>query len=426
MRRFSHVCGRVAGRRGVLTTVGARRASGIATIDGERMASWRHALHRQPELAFEEVKTSQFIADKLASFGGDMAIARGLGGTGLVASLRGTGAGRGGAIALRADMDALPIHEEADVPYRSEVPGVAHLCGHDGHTAMLLGAAEYLAANRGAFSGTAHFVFQPAEEEGGGAAVMLADGLFETVAADATAVYGLHNWPRAISRTLRPGGFAATSGPVMAAADEFEIRIDGVGGHAAMPHVCVDPVYVGAQVVTALQSLVARDASPLDAVVVSCTNFHAGESTNAIPPTAALAGTVRAFDAAARARVKARLPALAAAVAAAHGAAAATTYVDGYPATVNAAAETAFAADCAEAVVGADRVVRDGEPPSMGAEDFSYLLHERPGAYLWLGGDSDYALHHPKYVFDDDLLPVGAAWFATLVTRALPPQAATL
>ena len=404
----------------------ARRFASATTPPGafsrERLAAWRHALHRQPELGFDLFKTSQFVADTLASFGGDMAITRGLGGTGVVASLRGGAGTSGRGIALRADMDALPIFEEADVPYRSEVDGVAHLCGHDGHTAMLLGAAEHLVSVADTIDGTVHFVFQPAEEAGGGGEVMVRDGLFRDVAADATAVYGLHNWPRAISKTLRPGGFAATAGPVMAGADEFEMVITGRGGHAAMPHVCVDPVLAGAQVVVALQALVSRSTSPLDSVVVSVTCFGAGEAVNAIPETAVLKGTVRTFDEAVRKRVKARLLDTAAAVAGAFGATVDCDYVDGYPPTVNGADETAFAAACAARVVGADNVVFD-EPPSMGAEDFSYLLRERPGAYLWLGGDSDYALHHPRYVFDDATLTTGAAWFATVASSALRADA---
>ncbi|KAH8051661.1 IAA-amino acid conjugate hydrolase [Aureococcus anophagefferens] len=362
----------------------ARRFASATTPPGafwrERLAAWRHALHRQPELGFDLFKTSQFVADTLASFGGDMDITRGLGGTGVVASLRGGAGTSGRGIALRADMDALPIFEEADVPYRSEVDGVAHLCGHDGHTAMLLGAAEHLVSVAETLDGTVHFVFQPAEEAGGGGevVVMVKDGLFRDVAADATAVYGLHNWPRAISKTLRPGGFAATAGPVMAGADEFEMVITGRGGHAAMPHVCVDPVLAGAQVVVALQALVSRSTSPLDSVVVSVTCFDAGEAVNAIPETATLKGTVRTFDEAVRKRVKVQLLDTAAAVA---GRAAVVALVDGYPPTINGADETAFAAACAARVVGADNVVFD-EPPSMGAEDFSYLLHERPGARL--------------------------------------------
>ena len=391
-----------------------------------RLAAWRHHLHRMPEIAFTEHKTSAFIAEQLASFGGDIEIRKGLGGgTGIVATIRGAGAlapdAARRAIALRADIDALPIEEEADVPYRSEVPGVAHLCGHDGHTSMLLGAAEALAGPaRDSFGGAVHLIFQPAEEAGGGAAVMIEEGLFDSVAADAAEVYGMHNWPVAISRRLRPGQFSARAGPIMASADEFAIDIEGRGGHAAMPHVCVDPVHAGAQLVLALQAIVAREADPLQPVVLSTTLFHAGEAVNAIPGSARLAGTVRAFDADARARALDGIRRVADAVAASTGTRARVDVAEGYPSTVNAAAQTAFAADVAAEIVGEENVLRDLEPPTMGAEDFSYMLQKRPGAYLWLCGDSEYALHHPKYVFDDAVLPLGAAWFVRLAQRALP------
>ena len=378
----------------------------------EDMTDWRRDIHAHPELAFEEVRTSDLVAAKLAEWG--IEVHRGIGKTGLVGVLKGRDDGVSGrAIGLRADMDALPMEEENDVPYKSTNPGVFHGCGHDGHTTMLLGAAKYLAETRN-FSGTVNFIFQPAEEGAGGGRLMVEEGLFDRFPCDE--VYGMHNWPE-----MPAGQVAVVPGPIMAAADQFDIKITAKGGHAAMPHLCNDPVVIAAQMVTAFQSLVSRQTDPLDAAVISVTQLHVGSAHNVIAEEAMLAGTVRTFKPATQDMIEAGMERIARGLCDAFGAAVAFDYRRGYPATVNHPAQASFAAQVAAAVVGEGNVVEDRDPV-MGAEDFSYMLLERPGAYLWLGqagGPSACMVHNPRYDFNDEVLPVGASVFATMVETRL-------
>lgn len=372
------------------------------------MAAWRHRLHNRPELAFEERETADFVAARLADCG--LAVHRGLAGTGVVGTLAN---GPGKAVGLRADMDALPIEEATDAAYRSATPGIMHACGHDGHMAMLLGAAKYLAETR-RFSGTVQFIFQPAEENEAGGRKMVADGLFQRF--PVTAVFGLHNWP-----ALAAGRAAVRPGPMMAACDIFDIRLTGRQAHAAMPHQGVDPIPAAATLIGALQSIVSRAVDPLQSAVVSVTRLDAGEAYNIVPETARLRGTVRALDADVQDFVEAAVWRVAAGVAAAHGCAADVHYERRYPPTVNDPTQAAFAAEVAVDVLGPGNVDCD-LPPSMGAEDFAFMLQAVPGAYIWLGGGADAAphgLHHPSYDFNDAILTLGAAYWARLVEKAL-------
>lgn len=379
------------------------------------MTSWRHHLHAHPETAFEEYATAAFVAERLSAFG--LQVHQGLAGTGVVGSLV-SGPGGGGAIALRADMDALPITEANVFRHRSGRPGTMHACGHDGHTTMLLGAAHYLAATR-RFRGTVHFIFQPAEEAEGGGRVMVEQGLFTRFPADA--VYGLHNWPG-----LPVGRFAVGPGPMMASFDTFEIILTGRGTHGAMPHLGTDPIVAGAALVQALQTIVSRTVDPLDAAVVSVTRFHAGDTWNVIPEAAVLAGTTRALRAEVRDQLEAGVRRVAAAIAAAHGVTAAVCYQRRYPATINDPVEAGRAAEAAALVVGRDHVDRDPRP-SMGAEDFAFMLQQRPGCYAWIGNgpaDGNRTLHSPHYDFNDAILPLGASYWARLVEMVLPVEGA--
>ncbi|MGF1639723.1 MAG: M20 aminoacylase family protein [Rhodospirillales bacterium] len=374
----------------------------------EEMTAWRRHLHARPELAFEERLTAAFVADRLAEFGLD--VHRGLAGTGVVGTLS---SGDGPAIALRADMDALPIEEANDFAHRSAHPGRMHACGHDGHSAMLLGAARFLAETR-RFRGTVHFVFQPAEENEGGARRMVEEGLFERF--PVRAVYGMHNWPG------RPAGsIAVRPGPMMAAFDTFEIAVAGHGAHAAMPHLGCDPVVAAAAIVGALQTVTSRAVDPLDSAVVSVTQFHAGDAWNVIPERALLRGTARALRPEVQQAIEAGVRRVATGVAAGFGADAAVHYERRYPPTVNDPAETERAAAAAVAVVGRENVDRD-PMPSMGSEDFAFMLRERPGCYVWIGngpGEGGCTLHNPRYDFNDAILPVGASYWATLVELVL-------
>ena len=380
----------------------------IAAIHDE-MTAWRRDIHAHPELGFEEERTASVVAEKLESFG--IQVHRGLARTGVVGVLQ--GAPGDGAIALRADMDALPILEGNDVDYRSTNDGTMHACGHDGHTTMLLGAARYLAETRN-FTGTVYFVFQPAEEGLGGGEAMVKEGLFERF--PATAVYGMHNWPG-----IPPGEIAVRTGPMMAACDEFEITVEGTGAHGAMPHLGLDPVVAAAQIVTGLQSIVARNVDPLEAGVVSVTKIHGGDAFNVIPQSVDLAGTVRTFKPEVRDLIAANIQRIAESTAASFGIKA-TAKVEGrFPATVNTAEETSRAEAAAAAVVGAERVHRD-LAPCMGSEDFAYMLQARPGSYIWIGngsGPGGCFLHNPGYDFNDEILPIGASYWATLVEREL-------
>jgi len=377
------------------------------------MIGWRRDLHAHPELGFEEERTAAFVAETLSSFG--IKVHRGLAGTGVVGVL----AGRhddGGRIGLRADMDALALREENLFNHVSRYPGRMHACGHDGHMTMLLGAARYLAETRD-FNGVIHFIFQPAEEGKAGGRVMVEDGLFERFPCDR--VFGMHNWP-----LLPPGTFGVHSGPVMAAADRFEIIITGRGTHAAIPHHGIDSVLVAAHIITAVQGVISRTVDPLENAVISITTVQAGSAFNIVPETAVLGGTVRTFDPELRDRIEGDLTRMAQAIAAAFGAGAVLEYRRSYPPTINTSPEADLAAAAAAAVVGIERVIRD-PPPSMGAEDFSFMLEWRPGAYIWLGqggGDDGHIVHSPHYDFNDDVLTIGASYWATLAQMALPPN----
>ncbi len=382
---------------------------------GEELVAWRRDLHAHPELAYEERRTAAFVAERLRSFGVDE-VHTGIGGTGVVGVLR-AGSGQG-SIALRADMDALPIQEETGAAWASRNAGKMHACGHDGHTTMLLGAARYLAETR-RFDGTVYLIFQPAEEGLSGAKAMLEDGLLERFPADR--VFGMHNWP-----WLEPGVFAVHCGPAMAASDEFRIRLEGQGCHAAMPHLGRDPIIAGCALVQALQSLVARETDPLEALVLSVTCFHAGDAYNVVPQTAELVGTVRTFRADLRDRAEARVREITRGVAATFGIAIEVDYRRGYPATVNTAGEAELCAAVAAEIAG-EEAVRRNEPPSMGSEDFAFMLERRPGAYVWLGqggAAEGRILHSPFYDFNDEILPHGVSYWARLVERLLPAAGA--
>jgi hippurate hydrolase len=374
------------------------------------IVAWRHDLHRHPELLYEVHRTAATVAGLLRDFGVD-AVETGIGRTGVVGIIKGA-KGEGRVIGLRADMDALPILETTGKDYASTEPGKMHACGHDGHTAMLLGAARYLAETRN-FAGTAVVIFQPAEEGGGGGRAMVEDGLMERFGIDE--VYGLHNMPG-----LDIGHFAIRPGPIMAATDEFSIEITGHGGHAAKPHVTIDPIVIGAQLVTALQAIVSRGVDPIESVVVSVTRFNAGHAHNIIPGSARLGGTVRTLKAELRDFAEERIMRIASGIALATGATIAVEYDRNYPVTVNHAAQTDFAAMVAGEVAGAANVDTD-VPPMMGGEDFSYMLEKRPGAFIFLGNGDTAGLHNSDYDFNDEAIPVGSSYLARLVERALDP-----
>ena len=374
----------------------------------------RHDLHAHPELAFTETRTSDLVAEKLAGWG--IEVHRGLARTGVVGSIQGKKHGSGKAVGLRADMDCLPIHETGTVAYRSRHEGRMHACGHDGHTTMLLGAARYLAETRN-FDGTAYVIFQPAEESGAGGQVMVKEGLFEKFPADE--VYALHNWPG-----LAPGKIAVGAGPMMAATDEVQITVRGKGGHGAMPHLVVDPVVASAQIITALQTIASRNVDPTDPVVVSICSMQTSQvgAFNVVPESVRLVGTVRSFRPETRDLAELRLREIVTKVAEALGGTAQIDYMRGYPATVNSVREAAFAAAVGERIFGKGNVITD-PTPTMGGEDFSYMLAERPGAYVWLGqggGPGGCFLHHPNFDFNDEVIPLGAGYLAALVEEALP------
>jgi amidohydrolase len=376
----------------------------------QEVAGWRRDLHAHPELGFDVHRTAGIVADKLKAFGCDE-IVSGIGRTGVVGVIRGSKAQSDKVVALRADMDALPIEELTGLPYRSTVPGKMHACGHDGHTAMLLGAAKYLAETRN-FSGTAVVIFQPAEEGDGGGREMVKDGLMERFGI--AEVYGMHNVP-----DLPVGAFAIRSGPMLAAADKLKIEIEGKGAHAAKPHLGVDTVLVGAQIINQLQSIVARNVDPLDSAVVSICAFKAGETHNVVPQTALLLGTTRTLRAETRDLVQQRVTEVVEGAARLHGAKVKLTYERGYPVTINHARETDFAVKVASEIAGADRVDADA-PPIMGSEDFSFMLNERPGAMIFVGNGDTAALHHPAYDFNDETIPFGTSYWVRLVEKAMP------
>ncbi|MEM9969201.1 MAG: M20 aminoacylase family protein [Pseudomonadota bacterium] len=372
------------------------------------MTAWRQHLHTIPELGLECHETAAFIADRLREFGVDE-LHEGIAKTGIVAILNGRGPGP--TIGLRADMDALPIAEETGVSYASKHAGKMHACGHDGHTAMLLGAAKYLTETRN-FSGRVALLFQPAEEFGGGGEVMVQEGVMDRF--DISQVYAIHNAPG-----LEFGGFFTTPGPIMAAADTFTIHLTGKGGHGARPQDCVDPVVAACALVQSLQTIVSRNLDPAQQLVISTTQIHTGTTDNVIPETVYINGTVRTFDKDVQAMVVDRMQALVDGHAASFGLTGRLDFAFGYPPTVNDAEKTDFAVSVAADVAG-EAAVTATFPPVMGAEDFSYMLNARPGAYLMLGQGEGAMVHHPKYNFNDDVAPVGASFFARLVERAQP------
>lgn len=386
----------------------------------DRWKSWqndltamRRDIHAHPETAFEEFRTADLVSERLESYG--IEVHRGLAKTGVVGVLK---AGTGNrAIGLRADMDALPIEELNDFAHRSTHRGKMHACGHDGHTTMLLGAARYLAETR-EFDGTVHFIFQPAEENEGGGGVMVEEGLFEKFPCES--VYGMHNMPG-----LEVGHFAVRQGPIMAAFDRFTVHIQGKGAHAALPHTGVDPIVVGAQLVTAWQSLVSRATDPIDSVVLSVTKFHGGDAYNVIPDRVELGGTIRSFRADTRDRMERQLREMGERLCTAFGASFEMRYDRCYPATVNTNEETGYAAAAAAKVVGAANV-NPNTPPLMGSEDFAFMLQARPGCYILIGngaGEGACMVHNPHYDFNDDILTLGARYWVQLAQDLLPVRA---
>ena len=380
------------------------------------MAALRRDLHAHPELCFEEVRTADLVAARLTEWG--IPIHRGLGTTGVVGIVKAGTSDR--AIALRADMDALPMQERNTFAHTSQHPGKMHACGHDGHTAMLLGAAQYLAQHRH-FDGTVYLVFQPAEEGGGGAREMIKDGLFEKFPVEA--VFGMHNWPGSAA-----GTFAASAGPVMASSNEFKITVRGKGGHAAMPHNAIDPVVVACQLVLGFQTIISRNVKPIDAAVISVTMVHAGEATNVIPNHCELQGTVRTFSLEVLDQVEQRMREMAEHTCAASAASCDFEFDRNYPPTINSARETEFARKVMASIVGEDKVLV--QEPTMGAEDFSYMLQAKPGCYSFIAnGEGDHRLmghgggpcmlHNPSYDFNDELLPLGATYWVRLAEQWL-------
>ena len=372
--------------------------------------AWRRDIHAHPELLYDVHRTAAFVADRLKEFGCDE-VATGLGKTGVVGVIKGRRPAGGDlkVIGLRADMDALPIEEKTNLAYASKTPGKMHACGHDGHTAMLLGAARYLAETRN-FAGEAVVIFQPAEEGGAGAAAMIKDGLMDRFAIDQ--VYGMHNGPG-----IPVGSFAIRSGPIMAATDSIDVDIEGLGGHAARPHKCIDSVIVGAQLIMALQQIVSRNVDPLESAVISMCEFHAGNARNVIPQTAVLRGTVRTLTAEVRKLIEKRVKEVTAGVAQMTGAKIELNYERGYPVTCNHAAQTDFATQVAKEVAGEANVQE--MPPLMGAEDFSYMLEQRPGAFIFCGNGDTAGLHHPAYNFNDEAIVFGTSYWIKLVENSL-------
>jgi hippurate hydrolase len=374
----------------------------------DEVAGWRQHLHQTPELNFDVFKTAAFVTEKLKAFGCDDVVT-GLGKTGVVGIIRGR-QGEGPTIGLRADMDALPLNEITGKPYASTIPGKMHACGHDGHTAMLLGAAKYLAETRN-FTGSVAVIFQPAEEGGGGGNEMVKDGMMERF--DISKVFGMHNMPG-----LPVGQFAIRPGPIMAATAEFTITVKGKGGHAAMPHGTIDPIVIASQLVGALQTIASRSTDPVEAVVVSVTKFHAGDAYNIIPESAEIAGTVRTLRKEIAKKSEERIRTICDGLATAFGARIEVDYDANYPVTFNHAEETVFASDVAAGVAG-DAHVHRAIQPVMGGEDFSYMLEARPGAFIFIGNGDTAGLHHPAYDFNDEVIPHGMSYWVKLAETAL-------
>lgn len=375
----------------------------------EEIAEWRRDLHAHPELDYDVHRTAGIVAEKLKSFGCDEVVT-GIGRTGVVGVIRGSKPGDK-VIGMRADMDALPIHEATNKPYASKTPGKMHACGHDGHTSMLLGAAKYLAETRN-FAGTAVVIFQPAEEGGGGGRAMVEDGMMERFGI--TEVYGMHNMPN-----MPVGQFGLRPGPLMAAADRFTIEIEGRGAHAAQPHGSIDTVMITSQLITALQSVVSRNVDPLESAVLSITLIRAGDAFNVLPQTATLKGTVRTLNKSVQDLIERRMTDIVNGICSMHEAKAHFTYERGYPVTRNHEAQTYFAAKAAGAIVGDDKVDLT-LAPTMGAEDFSYMLEARPGAFIFVGNGESAGLHHPAYDFNDQVIPIGVSYWARLIELAMP------
>jgi amidohydrolase len=374
----------------------------------DEISAWRRHLHTMPELLYDVHRTAGFVAEKLAEFGCDEVVT-GIGRTGVVGIIQGS-LGKGATVGLRADMDALPIEEKTGKPYASTVPGRMHACGHDGHTAMLLGAARYLAETRN-FAGRVAVIFQPAEEGGAGARAMVEDGLIERF--DIARVYGMHNMPG-----LPLGQFAIRPGPIMAATAEFTIKVRGKGGHAAMPHTTIDPIVIASDMVLALQTIASRNANPVEAVVVSVTKFHAGDAYNVIPQTAEIGGTIRSLSGDVGALARRRVREICEGIAAAHGATADIAVAVNYPVTENDPDEALFAGAVAAEIAG-DANVDGAVAPVMGGEDFSFMLQARPGAFIFLGNGDSAALHNPAYDFDDEAIAWGVSYWVRLAERAL-------
>lgn len=381
----------------------------VAGMQAE-LTELRRDLHAHPEILYELHRTAGIVAERLRAYGCDE-VTTGIGRTGVVGVIRGRQNGSGKVIGLRADMDALPIEEATGLPYASTIPGSMHACGHDGHTTMLLGAARYLSETRN-FDGTVVLIFQPAEEGGAGAKAMIEDGLMDRWGIQE--VYGMHNQPG-----LEIGGFALRPGPLMAASDRIYITLHGKGGHAAKPHQCIDTVLVGAHVITALQSVVARNIDPLESGVISICMFHAGHAQNVIPAEAKLTGTARSLVPHVRDVLEKRIVEITRTTAEMFGATAEVTYKRDYPVTRNHERQAAFAAEIAAQVSGPDKV-DTAMPPVMGGEDFSFMLESRPGAFIFIGNGDSAGLHHPAYNFNDEAIPVGVSYWIRLVETAMP------
>jgi hippurate hydrolase len=376
----------------------------------DEVTAWRRDLHENPELMFDVHRTAGIVAEKLRAFGCDEVVT-GIGQTGVVGIIKGRNTGSGKVVGLRADMDALPLTEITGLPHASKVPGKMHACGHDGHTAMLLGAAKYLAETRN-FDGTVAVIFQPAEEGGGGGREMVNDGMMDRFGIQE--VYGMHNAPG-----LPVGKFALRPGPLMAAADRIQIDVEGKGGHAAKPHLAVDTILIATQIVNNVQSIVSRNVDPLGNAVVSICAFNAGFTDNVIPQTATLLGTVRTLTPEMRDLVEKRLHQIVEGTAAMYGGTAKLTYYRDYPVTKNHVDNAVFAGDAAAAVVGDDGVNRD-TVPVMGGEDFSFMLEARPGAFIFIGQGDTASVHHPAYDFNDEIIPIGMSYWAKIVESRMP------
>jgi amidohydrolase len=374
----------------------------------DEIAGWRRHIHQNPEILFDVHQTAAFVADRLKEFGCDE-IVTGIGRTGVVGVIRGS-KGEGTTVGLRADMDALPINEITGKPYASKAPGKMHACGHDGHTAMLLGAAKYLAETRN-FPGAVAVIFQPAEEGGGGGNEMVKDGMMERFGI--SKVFGMHNMPG-----VPLGHFAICPGPIMASTAEFTITIKGRGGHAAQPHKAIDPVVIGSQLVLALQTIASRTTDPVESVVVTVTKFHGGDAYNVIPETVELAGTVRTLKEEIAVHTEARMNAICEGIATATESSINLRYRRNYPVTFNHATETELAGDIASAIAGEDNVNR-AMAPVMGGEDFSYMLNARPGAFIFIGNGDTANLHHPAYDFNDEAIPHGVSYWVKLAETTL-------